>query len=185
MINLCLFVESKAPGVVLVTGDVHLGEMNFLKCNDGLLLPEFTTSGMTHSWNDKSLIERIALFIVRKVTKSPFQSDVLDFFTSGRNFGEIEINLDQEENEEMIFRLLSSKGNLLHDYTMKLNTLKQEGTKLKQCLPISPLPLYFREFSTVLAIICIVSTALVIPVTCLIGLTSIYKFYYKTKKKQE
>ncbi len=48
---LTLINETRPAGLVLVSGDRHIGEISKLKMDDGISLYEMTTSGLSHTWD--------------------------------------------------------------------------------------------------------------------------------------
>ena len=89
--------ESKAQGVILVSGDVHFSEMMqaVCTCKDSgtqYSIPEVTASGLTHSWGTVPVVLSYLLTMVLYNIPNTWRIDNLIYF--GLNFGEFDFELE-------------------------------------------------------------------------------------------
>lgn len=99
---LALLVDTGAVGsTVLLSGDVHFGELNQWRCGGGGDVPprwvftEGTSSGLTHSW-DGFIKTTLANICMVGASRMPGASSIL----TTRNWGEVRVEWPDETEEE-------------------------------------------------------------------------------------
>lgn len=97
-----LLRASRPDGLVLVSGDRHIGEFSMMLLEDDLPIYEMTTSGLTHTW-EKAYEEENPYLIERVIS---------------RNYGIIEIDWS-EESPRMHLVIKGPKGELLSETEIK------------------------------------------------------------------
>eukprot|EP00924_Labyrinthula_sp_SR-Ha-C_P005926 snap_masked-scaffold_14-processed-gene-9.22-mRNA-1 protein AED:0.30 eAED:0.32 QI:0/0/0/1/1/1/2/0/420 len=120
--------SSSAPGIVLVSGDVHHTEMFEGACScfgNSFKLPEITASGVTHSSGD-SLRGHIVKDTKQRYFRPQWQ--IPGSFALVRNFGEIEVDF---ENEILTLRSVHSEGmGPIFEQTYLFDELKPRYTEV-------------------------------------------------------
>ena len=97
-----LLRASRPEGLVLVSGDRHIGEFSMMLLEDDYPLYEMTTSGLSHTW-DKEYEEENPYLIERVIS---------------RNYGVIEIDWS-EERPRVFLRIKGPEGVLLTETEIK------------------------------------------------------------------
>lgn len=106
-----LIIESKISNPILISGDVHIGELLHNKCSryndktqkmDHVNIFEITSSGLTHSISNFWIIHAL-LRMYQLLDPDNMTYDV----TFNMNFGEIEIHWNNENSPTIFLRILS------------------------------------------------------------------------------
>jgi len=95
--------ESRVKGLILLSGDVHMAQLNGLQCGN-TLIPELTSSGLTHSVRDLFFV---AKWVVRWVLWIWPQDHLMAPTWLGRNFGELDIDIDDNGSAKVKGRIFS------------------------------------------------------------------------------
>lgn len=101
-------LASGARGLILLSGDAHMGQLNALRCGKTVLY-ELTSSGLTHSVDDWPYLPRGLGKIVSGWLLWLFpEHHLVGKSWLGRNFGELEINFgDNASMPSVLGRLFS------------------------------------------------------------------------------
>ncbi len=158
--------KSRAQNVVLLSGDVHHAEISAARVTregeSEYILPEMTTSGMTHSlgidygfWVGLGL--RYAYFM------NPFAYQYNKLYTFDKNFGEMEFEIgDSDEDSHVTFRVFDSSG--AKDIDTRFSFRDLQNKRLGEVGSVSVKPVndvsqfqryffYFLTFGVILAVI--------------------------------
>ncbi|GBG24007.1 Hypothetical Protein FCC1311_081051 [Hondaea fermentalgiana] len=116
-----LLTESSAQGVFFLSGDVHMAELMSanLTCGDNarFVVPEMTSSGMTHSWKTYPRLMTWAMQCAHRIL--PWQ-ETMDYYLD-LNFGE----LDFDENfSQVTMRIFDVRGDIRIERTWRADELK-------------------------------------------------------------
>jgi len=138
--------QSPAGGVFLLSGDVHFAEFMAANCSCATppfewTLAEFTSSGLTHSWNTYPAIAGWGMAGAHRILDSDYATGqwLLD-----RNFGEMEFNDLGRPNASLVTRMIDFEGKVRFERVWTIKHLKpaQRGEECS-CgafnLPISAL----------------------------------------------
>ena len=131
--------SSSAPNVMFISGDVHYAEMLLAECSQGnsaqYLMPEMTSSGMTHSW-DTMGIASFFIYLFHFINRSPYQFERQ--WDPSLNFGEIDFFLDEADASQnyIVMRTLQNDGDVLFENKYFLSQLKDaDQTSQLSCGP--------------------------------------------------
>jgi len=159
-----MILKYRLAAPVLLSGDVHMAEMNVARCQNGgnigseALLVEVTSSGMTHSW--KTGPPSSNNFIVTGLMRNAMQGSQFSMpFTYliqpaylGMNFGEIEIDWDSKRLDLKVHGPLEGpQSNLIpihqswaFDELGLASNMPEGGNENWVCDPIGGTPSYLR-----------------------------------------
>lgn len=163
--------SSKANAPIIISGDVHCSEFLLAKCSsetENFLIPELTTSGLTHSWVDYPTPMPQTMQIVHKVARSPYQ--IQERFYLDRNFGEIDFSLGMKD-ESVTLKIFRQNGELFHAENFKLRQLKRKNQSVHQCVGHNFKEENTRMIESALAIACIALCFIITPLALAVVLT--------------
>eukprot|EP01127_Copromyxa_protea_P018484 TRINITY_DN583_c0_g1_i1.p2 TRINITY_DN583_c0_g1~~TRINITY_DN583_c0_g1_i1.p2 ORF type:complete len:339 (+),score=75.18 TRINITY_DN583_c0_g1_i1:325-1341(+) len=116
-----LIAQSKASGIMLLTGDVHYSEILKNDCRKfNYPIYEFTSSGMTHS------VENIP-FVSTLATNTYSRWSLIG--QTGKNFGTIEVSWDSEEPLVSIQSRTPETGAILFQRQFLLRDVQYNATR--------------------------------------------------------
>lgn len=111
---LALLAKTRTAGVVLLSGDVHMAEMNRVQCGFFYPLYELTSSGITHSWSG-------AREIAVRLVSSGYRR--LGPIYTGRNVGEVAVRGANTSTSEIVLRVFNRKGKTVLERAVPLASL--------------------------------------------------------------
>eukprot|EP01117_Protostelium_nocturnum_P017851 TRINITY_DN7342_c0_g1_i1.p1 TRINITY_DN7342_c0_g1~~TRINITY_DN7342_c0_g1_i1.p1 ORF type:complete len:414 (-),score=96.20 TRINITY_DN7342_c0_g1_i1:31-1272(-) len=173
----------QVPGVVVLSGDVHYGEI--LKSEKVLTYPmwEITSSGLTHSWHD-DLPPKVFDFLANLWLKSTYQFS--EFFP-GKNFGTADFFWDS--NPRIEFALRDVNGTVVRSVSVPLGQLEyrkevktQDENILYRYTQLTTMESYLYPFVAGLALVGLLVLSLLF--CCVKSLFSSSKKQDLKKKKQ-
>lgn len=163
---------STSKNVVMVSGDVHSAEISAVRVNRNsdsseYLIPEMTTSGMTHSLGT-SYGTIFAFFLEVCYFLNPFSYQLDKMYTLQRNFGEMEFNFPDDGNDdgEIIFRVFTSEGKEEFQTSFQFSSLQnsenneENEIKISSVNEVSGFKRYNHYFITVVVFAVIVLSIL-------------------------
>ncbi|KAG7388320.1 hypothetical protein PHYBOEH_007899 [Phytophthora boehmeriae] len=119
-----LIFESKAKGVILLSGDVHFSEINQVVCSNGEnTITEITSSGMTHSWMEfhvPSMQYVMALLFTYANLVMPWEfRPSQDAFYGYLNWGSIDFDWSHDPHPIAVVRVRGEDDQVKLQYTFK------------------------------------------------------------------
>jgi hypothetical protein len=118
-----LFFVRKTPGVIILSGDVHMSCFSRSSCGMAYNVTEFTSSGLTHSLVDNFWTSMLVPF-ADGILKSTFQLEGYPIFT-GRSFGGVEV--DWALGKVRLIMLDALSGRELQTVVVHIDDLKANG----------------------------------------------------------
>lgn len=125
-----LIAETRAPGVILVSGDRHMAEISRVPAQETPIdyaLHEVTSSGMTHSWDSHTY----TVYMLKNygVLDEPNRYRVGGLNYRLKNFGTILIDWDAEP-VELSLQVRNEEANVIRERIVTLDQLQPaRGTK--------------------------------------------------------
>lgn len=123
-----LLLTSPVPNILLLSGDIHTGEILKAKCG-GHVLTEFTASGLTHTFTEgtlpKTYDEAAPLLTLKVATKSLFKRLLYTFYQfvfphffrespqdhyQSVHFGLIDVVVDAELERHLVLQIIGAAG---------------------------------------------------------------------------
>lgn len=130
--------KSRAQGVVLVSGDVHFGEMMAATCtcadsDSTYSIPEITSSGLTHSWGTTPAPVSFLLYLVLNLIPNTWRIDNKIYL--GLNFGEFNFQLEGDE-PALDTAIFGVDGEAQLSKRWELHELKQSNQRDCSCVGV-------------------------------------------------
>ena len=119
-------------------------------------LPELTTSGLTHSWQDYPSVATFGMKTIHTVARSPFQFN--KHYYLDRNFGEIEI-----KDDSVILNLFNKHGQLQFSEEFQYKDLKQPNYQGGYCTSVKTQHIVRRYLNLFVALIAIFIFCIMLP----------------------
>eukprot|EP00924_Labyrinthula_sp_SR-Ha-C_P003607 maker-scaffold_3-snap-gene-0.46-mRNA-1 protein AED:0.00 eAED:0.00 QI:80/1/1/1/0/0.5/2/63/439 len=141
---LSLFLSTETP-VILTSGDVHFGEISVASCGN-LVLPELTTSGMTHAWTTYPKRMQTLFKVQDYLFPSPWAYEP-PFLN--RNFGEIVFD---EEKDLVTINLIGADGVIAETRDFALESMR--GVSSAECVPVRPDLMKAEKYRLVVFYLC-------------------------------
>jgi len=138
-----LIAKYKVPGTILMSGDVHMGEMMVANCSDiGYPLYEITSSGLTHS------VRSQVPFISPSTIGKYYRSSLTTYLTYDKNFGSIDIDWNEPVSITLNLHNVSNNGLITFKQKIFINDLKYKKDifQKENCIVKTDIALYSALF---------------------------------------
>lgn len=169
---------SGAKGLVLVSGDSHIAELNAVECGASRIY-DVTSSGLTHSLGGLPwALQVLARFVLWLYPQQHLAAPT--YF--GRNFGELDIEVDDNGEVTVTTRIVSLEPGLEEGRTV----LEQRLERLSQGYDVGPCaPLHGPPSKAAFAVrLALAVAALLVAGSCCLGLQRCLRRRLRVKEKQ-
>jgi alkaline phosphatase D len=165
-----LLRDTPAQGLVLLSGDVHFSEFSEAHCGR-FALPEFTSSGLTHSWMDYPFPLPFAFEAALRVL--PLRYALPGSFYLRKSFGELAFAGLGTPGATVTARIVAEGGRVVREHVWSAHGLKPAGAQPHcQWAPSQGPPPGEAEKAALLAVWLVVAAVPLLALASLVALAA-------------